>query len=165
MPTVSSVAPPEPNIVTLDDDSNDPTIAYEFKAQQPIVPPSLNDFNLPPNPLNILAAMTVVQQKPTQHDNNYSSQSPEPSDSSPISTTPKKLSTLDGWERPHSTTDDNILSSEDERRRVHWTSLLDELFHSEGETRRVYLLSSPSPPSRPRIMKRKLEKEMCFPKK
>ena len=59
-PTISSVASAEPYIVTLDDDSNDPTIPYGFGAQQPIVPPSPNDLNLPPNPFNILAAMTVV---------------------------------------------------------------------------------------------------------
>ena len=49
--TVSSVASPEPRIVTLDSDSNDPTIPYGFGSQQPIVRPSLNDLNLPPNPL------------------------------------------------------------------------------------------------------------------
>ena len=61
MPTISSVASPEPDIVNLDDDSNDLTFPYGFGAQQPIVPSSLNDLNLPPNPFNILAAMTVVQ--------------------------------------------------------------------------------------------------------
>ena len=70
MPTISSVASPEPDIVTLDDDSNESTFPHGFGAQQPIVPPSLNDLNLPPNPFNILAAMTVVQQHPTQYDNN-----------------------------------------------------------------------------------------------
>ena len=50
MPTISSVLSPEPDIVTLDGDSNDPTFPYRFGAQQPIVPPSLNDLNLPSNP-------------------------------------------------------------------------------------------------------------------
>ena len=40
----------------------------------------------------------------------------------------------------------------------------DETFHSEGQPRRVYLLSSPSPPSPPRKMKRKLEMGVSFPK-
>ena len=53
MPTISSVASPEPDIVTLDDDSNDPTIPYGFGAQQPIVPPNVNDPNLMPNPVLI----------------------------------------------------------------------------------------------------------------
>ena len=60
MLTTSLVAPPEQDNVTLDDDSNDPTFLYGFGAQQPIVPPSLNDLNLQPNPCNILTAMTVV---------------------------------------------------------------------------------------------------------
>ena len=52
MPTISSVASPEPDIVTIDDESNGPTFPYGFEAQQLIVPPSLNDFNLAPNPFN-----------------------------------------------------------------------------------------------------------------
>ena len=80
-PTVSSVASPEPDIVTFDDDSSDPTFPYGFVAQQPIVPPSINDLNLPPNPFNILASMAVVNQR---HDNNGSPQSLEPSYPWPI---------------------------------------------------------------------------------
>ena len=76
-----------------------------------------------------------------------------------------KLSTIDGWETPHTTLNDITFYSEDEPRRVYWTSPLDETFHSEGEPRRIYLLSSPSPPSPPRKMKRKLEKGMSFPKR
>ena len=59
--TISSVASLEPQIVTLDSDSNDPTIPYGFDSQQPIVPPSLNDINLPPNHFNVLATMAVVR--------------------------------------------------------------------------------------------------------
>ena len=55
--TISSVASPEPQIVTLDTDSNEPTFPHSFGAQHPIVPPSLNDLNLPPNPSNVLATM------------------------------------------------------------------------------------------------------------
>ena len=59
--TISSVASPEPRIVTPDSDSKDPTIPYGFGSQQPIVPPSLNDLNLPPNSLNVLATRAVVR--------------------------------------------------------------------------------------------------------
>ena len=85
MISISSIASPEPQIVTIDDDSNEPTMPYGFGQQLPIVPPSLNDLNLPPNPFNILATMAVVT--PT-HDDNYSPQSPEPSELSSISTPP-----------------------------------------------------------------------------
>ena len=83
--TISSVASPEPRIVTLDSDSNDPTIPYGFGSQQPIVPPSLNDLNLPPNPFNVLATMAVVGV-----DDAYSPHSPGPSFPSPTSTPPKE---------------------------------------------------------------------------
>ena len=103
--TISSVASPEPQIVTIDSDSNEPTFHYAFGTQHPIVPPSLNDLNLPPNPFNVLATMAVIQQ-----DQEDSPQSPEPSDPSPISTPPMNFSTIEGWETPHTTTDDNTIS-------------------------------------------------------
>ena len=105
--------------------------------------------------------MAVFQQNPTQHDN-CNPQSPEPSKPSPTSPTPMKLSTIDGWETPHTTMEDNFFYSEDEPRRVRWTSPLCETLHSEGEPRRIHLLPSPSPPSPPREMKRKSEMEMSF---
>ena len=137
-----------------------------FGRQLPIILLSLNDLNLPPNPFNILATMAPVNPTGDGHDHNYSPQSPEPSEPSPISTPPLNLSAIDGWETPHTTTDDNTFYSVDELRRVPWTSPLDETFLSEGEPRlRIYLLSSPSPPSPLRKMKRKLEVGMAFPKK
>ena len=72
MPSISSITSPETQIVTIDSDSYDPTMPYGFGRQLPIVPPSLNDLNLPPNPFNILAIMAVVQQTENAHDNNYS---------------------------------------------------------------------------------------------
>ena len=75
--TISSVASPEPRILTLDSDSNDPTIPYGLGSQQSIVPPSLNDLNLPLNPFNVLATMAVVRV-----DDADSPHSPEPSISS-----------------------------------------------------------------------------------
>ena len=88
--TISSVASPEPQIVTIDSDSNEPTFPYAFGTQHPIVPPSLNDVNMPPNPFNVLATMAVIQQ-----DQEDSPHSPDPSDPSPISTPPMNLSTID----------------------------------------------------------------------
>ena len=158
--TISSVASPEPQIVTIDSDSNEPTFPYAFGAQYPIVPPSLNDLNLPANPFNILASMAVVQQ-----DQEDSPQSPEPSDPSPISTPPMNISTISGWETPHTTTDENTFySSDNDPRRVYWDAL-NETFES-GEPRRIYPI--PSPPSTPPLppqRKRRLSMGMSFPKK
>ena len=112
--TISSVASPEPQIVTIESNSNEPTFPYAFGAQHPIMPPSLNDLNLPANPFNVLATMAVIQQ-----DQEDSPQSPERSDPSPIPTPPMNISTIEGWETPHTSTDDNTLySSENEPRRV-----------------------------------------------
>ena len=47
--TISFVASLEPLIVTIDSNSNEPTIPYGFGNQHPIVPPNRNDLNLPPN--------------------------------------------------------------------------------------------------------------------
>ena len=118
MPSVSSIATPEPRIMTIHDNSNEPTMPYGFGQQLPIVPPSLNDLNLPPNPFNILATMAVVTH--TQDDNNddYSPQSPEPHELSPISTPPMNVSTFESWETSHTTTDDNTFYSDDEPRRI-----------------------------------------------
>ena len=159
--TISSVASPEPQIVTIESDSNEPTFPYAFGAQYPIVPPSLNDLNLPANPFNVLASMTVIQQ-----DQEDSPQSPEPSDPSPISTPPMNISTISGWETPHTTTDENTFySSDNDPRRVYWDASPNETFES-GEPRRVYPIASPpsTPPPPPR-RKRRLSMGMSFPKK
>ena len=159
--TISSVASPEPQLVTLDSDSNEPTFPYAFGAHTPIVPPSLNDLNLPPNPFNVLATMAVIQQ-----DQKQSPQSPEPSDLSPISTPPMNVSTIDDGDTTHTTTDDNTFySSNNDSRRVYWDLSADETFES-NETRRVYPAGSPpfTPPPPPR-QKRKLSIGMSFPKK
>ena len=120
-------------------------MAYGFGRQFPIIPPSLNDLNLPPNPYNILATMAEVSQ---EHDNNYSPPSPEPSKPSPIPTPPLIVSTFDSCETSHTTTDDNIFCSSD-------------------EPRRIYLPPSnpSSPPSPPRKMKTKLEMGTSLPKR
>ena len=94
MPSISTIASPQPQIFTIHDDSIEPTMPYGFGRQLPIVPPSLNDLNLPPNPFNILATMAVVPPTQSTHDDNYSPQSPDSSDPSPMSTPPMNVSTL-----------------------------------------------------------------------
>ena len=88
MPSVSWIASPEPQIWTINDDSNEPTVPYGFGRQLSIVPLSLNDLNLPTNPFSILATMAVVNHTQDGNNNNYSPQSPEPPEPSPISTPP-----------------------------------------------------------------------------
>ena len=146
MPSISSIASPEPHIFTIDDDSNEPTIPYGLGRQLPVVPPSLNDLNLPPNPFNILANMVVVDHTGDNNNEGYSPQSPDPSVPSSISTPPMNVSTFNSWETTHMTTDDNT-------------------FYSDDEPRRMYFLpSTPTPPPPPRKLKRKLSLGMSFPK-
>ena len=145
--SISSIASPEPQIVTIDDDSNEPTMPYGFGRQFPIVPPSLNDLNLPPNPFNVLATMAIANNTEDANDNNYSPESPEPSEPSPISTPPMNVSAFNSWETSYTTTNDDT-------------------FHSSDEPRRIYFLPpSPSPPpSPPQKLKRRLSLGMSFPK-
>ena len=158
--TISSVASPEPRIVTLDSDSNDLTIPYGFGSQQPIVPPSLNDLNLPPNPFNVLATMAVVRV-----DDAYSPQSPKSSIPTPISTPPMNVSTIEVWDTTHTTTDDNTFFTDDEPRRVYWDISSSDTFDS-NEPRNVSVAWSPSTtPPPPRRQKRKLSIGVSFPKK
>ena len=159
--SISTVPSPEPRVVTLDSDSNDPTIPYGFGNQQPIVPPSLNDLNLPPNPFNVLATMAVIQGNDA-----FSPQSPEPSIPSPISTPPMNVSTIEGWETTHTETDDNtFFSSENEPRRVYWDISSSDTFDS-NEPRNVSVASSlSSTPPPPRRQKRNHSIGMSFLKK
>ena len=145
MISISSIASPEPQIVTIDDDSNEPKMPYSFGQQFPIVPPSLNDLNLPPNPFNILATMAIVNNTQEANGNIYSPESPDPSVPSSISTPPMNISAFNSRETSHTTTDDDT-------------------FHSGDEPRRIYFLTpSPSPPpSPPRRQKRKLSLGMSF---
>ena len=113
MPSISTIASPQPYIFTINDDSNEPTIPYGFGRQLPVVPPSLNDLNLPPNPFNILATMAIANNagdannNDQAHDDNYSPQSPEPSLPSPISTPPMNVSAHNSWETSYTTTDND----------------------------------------------------------
>ena len=147
MPSVSSIASPEPHIFTIDDDSNDTTMPYGFERQLPIVPPSLNDLNLPPNPFNILVTMAVANNTEDAIDNNYSPQLPEPSEPSPISTPPMNVSAFNSWETSYTTIDDDT-------------------FHTSDDPRRIYFPPRPSsPPPTPRKLKRKVSLGMSIPKR
>ena len=147
MISISSIASPEPQIVTIDDDSNEPTMPYGFRRQLPIVPPSLNDLNLPLNPFNILATMVIANNTQEANGNDYSPESPDPSVPSSISTPPMNVSAFNSWETSYTTTDDDT-------------------FHSSDEPTRIYFFPpSPSPPpSPPRRQKRKLSLGMSLPK-
>ena len=114
MPSISTIASPQPYIFTFDDDSNEPTILNGFVRQLPIVPPSLKDLNLPPIPFNILATMAIATNTGEANDDNYSPQSPEPSDPSPISTPPMNVSAYNNRETSYTTTDNDTFYSSDE---------------------------------------------------
>ena len=60
MISISSIASSEPHFVTIESDSNEPTLPCGLRRQLRIIPSSLNDLNLPHNPFNILAKMAVV---------------------------------------------------------------------------------------------------------
>ena len=111
---LSSIASPGPQIVTNYSDWNETTMPYVFKLQLLNNPPSLNDLNLPLNIFHILATRAKAQPTAEEHDQNYSPQSPKSSDPSPLSTPPMNLSTTEGLETPHTTTDDNMLYSHNE---------------------------------------------------
>ena len=120
---------------------------YGFGRQLPIIRPSLNDLNLPPKPFNSLATMADASNTEETNDDNYSPQSPDPSELSPISTPPMNVSAFNSWETSYTTTNDDT-------------------FHSSDEPRRIYFLSpSPSPPPTPPLkQKRKFSLGMSFPK-
>ena len=119
---------------------------YGFGRQLPSISPSLNDLILPPNPINILATMAVANLTEDGHDQSYSPQSTELSEPSPISTPPMNLSTIEGWETLHTTTDANTFYFDDEIRRI------------------FFLPSSPSRQPPPRKLKRKMNLRLSFPK-
>ena len=98
-------------------------------------------------------------------DEAYSPQSPEPSIPSPISTPPMIVSTIEGWDTTHKTTDDATFYTDVEPRRVYWDILSSETFDS-NEPRIVSVASSTSStPPPPRRQKGELSLGMSFPKK
>ena len=123
--------------------------------QDLINPPSLNNLILPPNPFNILPTMAVIQADPTRNDKNYSPQSLDPSDPSSISTPSMNLSAIEGWETPHTSTDNATLYSEEEPRRNYWEKPSNETFEWDEEPRRSVLQQcSPSIPPPPKQKRR-----------
>ena len=104
MPSISTIVSPKPYIFTINDNSNEPTIPYGFGRQLPIVPPSLNNLNLLPNPFNILATMAIANNTADANDDIYSLQSPEPSELFSISTPPMNVSAFNSWETSYTTT-------------------------------------------------------------
>ena len=64
--TILSVASPQPQVITIDSNSNEPTFPYGFGYQPPYVPPSQNDVNLWPNPFNVLTTMPVIRKDKKQ---------------------------------------------------------------------------------------------------
>ena len=164
MPSISTIASPQPHIFTINDNSNEPKVPYGFGRQFPIVPPSLNDLNLPPNPLNILATMAVVHQIQNTHDDNYNPQSPEPTELSSVSTPPMNVSAFNNWETSYTSTDVNSFYTSDELRQVYWDlSSDDDLGSSVPRNPSVASSSCVTPPP-PRAQKRKLSLGMSFPK-
>ena len=146
IPSISTFASRQPYLFTINDDSNEPTIPYGYGRQLPIVPPSLNDLNLPPNPFNILATMATANNTGDSNDNNYSPQSPRPSETSPISRPPMNVSAFNSWETSYTTTENDT-------------------FYSSDEPRRIYFLPPrpASPPSPPRKLKRGLSLGLSLP--
>ena len=140
MNIMPSVRSPEPNIVTIESDSHEPTMPYGYGRQEPIILPSLNNLNPPRKPFNIPATMAAGQSTPQQCDKRDSPQSTEPSDPSPSLTLPMNIRTNESWE----------------------TSSDAGMFISEDEPRRIYLLSSPSLPPPPRKQKKKFNIGMSF---
>ena len=120
---------------------------FGFGRQLPIAPPSLNDLNLPPDPFTIMATMAVADNTEEATDDNYSPQSPELSEPSPISTPPMNVSAFNSWETSYTTTNDDT-------------------FYSSDEPRRIYFLPPTlfQPPSPPRKMKRRLSMGISFSK-
>ena len=86
---------------------------------------------------------------------------------SPILSPPMNVSTFDSWKTSYTTTDDNTFHTSDEPRRVYWNLSSSDTFDS-NEPRYPSIasgLSSTTPPSPPRKIKRKLEVGMSFRKK
>ena len=91
--------------------------------------------------------------------------SPEKSQPSPISTPLIRLSTIEGWETPHKTTDEKTFYSECEPRRVYWHTSSNNTVGS-NEPRQISFTSNPSStPPPPRPQKRTLSLGMSFTKK
>ena len=129
--------------MTIGSDMNEPTTHSGDGRLDPIIPPSLEDQNLPPNPVNILANLGVVHPVTRQCDKSDSPLSPVPSELSSISRAPMDLGTVQGWD----------------------TSLDVGTFSTDGHGE-IFPDSSPSSTRPPlRNQQRKLSMVMFFPQK
>ena len=141
--TVLSVACPEPPRVTINSKSNDPKIPYDSGTQDPIIPPSLNDISLPPNPFINSATMVVVRPTVQQQKDKKSAESSALSEISSVSTLLLTISAV-----------------------VMWETFSDVgTFYSDDETTEIVKLSSPSLLQPPREQKRRLRLRMSFSQK
>ena len=140
--TISSMAFPEPQIAKIHSSSKDPTIPHGYGKEDQKIYPSLNDLNLPPNPFNNLATMTVISPKAEPHNNKERPPLPVPSEISPLSTPPITNSSVDTRE----------------------TSFYKGNFYAE-KIRGNSLTTSLSPTPPPRKQKQKLSIRMPFPKR
>ena len=111
-----------------------------------------------------MATMAVVHQTQNTHDDNYSPQSPEPSELSSISTPPMNVSAFNNCETSYASTDDKTFYTSDEPRRVYWDLSSDDGLGS-SLPRNPSVASSPcvTPPP-PRAQKRKISMGKSFPK-
>ena len=108
--------------------------------------------------------MAVVHQTQNTQDDNYSPQSPEPSELSSISTPRMNVSAFNSWETSYTSTDNNTFYNSDEPRRVYWDLSSDDDLGS-SVPRNPSVASSPcTTPPPPRAQKRKMSQEMSFPK-
>ena len=74
------------------------------------------------------------------------------------------VSTFEGWDTTHTTTDDVTFYTDDEPREIYWDISSSDTFDSK-EPRYVSVASSPSTTPPPRRQKRKLSITTSFPKK
>ena len=102
MITISSVATPEPQIVSIASNSNEPTIQYGYRRRAPNIPSCLNDLNLPLNPCNVMTPISLAAIKkrgtyaPAADDSPTSTTTFNKSE---ILTSSMIVSTVDAWER------------------------------------------------------------------
>ena len=132
--TMSSVASRKLNIITLGYDSNEPTFPHGFKRKTPLVPPSLNYLNLPPNRFNVLATTEVVRFTRPQSEERDSPLTQVPSGFSLISTPARNIS---GVGRRDSSSNGTI-KSDDEPRRFHLLSSLYPMPPPRKQTKAQY---------------------------
>ena len=128
--------------VTIESESNDPTICNGYGRQQPKISDNLNDLNLPTNSFNTPATIAVVPTKAKQHIDKENPQWLVPSE---LSSIPKPLMAI------------NLVNLLDTPSDV-------GTFYPD-ERRKTSLSSSTSPKPPLRQQNRKLNLKMSIPKR